>query len=114
MESIVRFISKRLRLKVNPTKSAVARPEERHFLGFRLRREALDGSVEGMLSERLRDPVYKKVQQMTPERCGEKVLRFIRQVNADLEGWIGSVLERWTAWNRSISIASAQLTLPWR
>src|SRR5208337_1248861 len=38
MASITRFIEKRLRLKVNREKSAVAKPEERHFLGFRLRR----------------------------------------------------------------------------
>src|SRR5712691_1215912 len=30
------------------------------------------------------------------------------------ERGLTSVFERWTAWNRSIGIASAQLTLPWR
>src|SRR4029077_1794712 len=34
MESIRRFITKRLKLKVNEKKSAVARPQERKFLGF--------------------------------------------------------------------------------
>jgi RNA-directed DNA polymerase len=38
MATVVRFIERRLRLKVNAGKSAVARPEERHFVGFRLRR----------------------------------------------------------------------------
>ena len=37
MASLTRFIEGRLRLKVNQAKSAVARPEDRHFLGFRLR-----------------------------------------------------------------------------
>jgi group II intron reverse transcriptase/maturase len=46
MASIVRFIERRLRLKVNADKSAVSRPEKRHFVGFRLRREPMDGSVE--------------------------------------------------------------------
>ena len=32
MESVTRFISKRLKLKVNQQKSAVARPQERKFL----------------------------------------------------------------------------------
>jgi len=32
--SLTKFIERRLRLKVNEAKSAVARPEERHFLGF--------------------------------------------------------------------------------
>ena len=34
MESIKRFITQRLKLKVNETKSAVARPQARKFLGF--------------------------------------------------------------------------------
>src|SRR5438876_5120573 len=34
MESIRRFITERLKLKVNEKKSAVARPQERKFLGF--------------------------------------------------------------------------------
>ena len=34
MESITRFITQQLKLKVNETKSAVARPQQRKFLGF--------------------------------------------------------------------------------
>jgi RNA-directed DNA polymerase len=34
MEGITRFITHKLKLKVNETKSAVARPQERKFLGF--------------------------------------------------------------------------------
>jgi len=34
MESVSEFITKRLKLKVNQKKSAVARPQERKFLGF--------------------------------------------------------------------------------
>ena len=34
MESVTRFITQTLKLKVNETKSAVARPQERKFLGF--------------------------------------------------------------------------------
>jgi len=34
MASVKDFIERRMRLKVNVSKSAVARPEERHFLGF--------------------------------------------------------------------------------
>ena len=34
MASVSRFLIIKLRLKVNETKSAVARPEERKFLGF--------------------------------------------------------------------------------
>jgi RNA-directed DNA polymerase len=41
MASVSRFLTSKLRLKVNETKSAVARPEERKFLGFGI---ANDGS----------------------------------------------------------------------
>jgi len=34
MESVTRFIEKRMRLKVNQEKSAVAEPHERHFLSW--------------------------------------------------------------------------------
>jgi RNA-directed DNA polymerase len=34
MASVSRFLTTKLRLTVNETKSAVARPEERKFLGF--------------------------------------------------------------------------------
>ena len=36
MASTGRFLERRLRLQVNEEKSKVARPEEIHFLGFRL------------------------------------------------------------------------------
>ena len=36
MASVCAFLTKKLRLTVNDTKSAVARPDERQFLGFRL------------------------------------------------------------------------------
>ena len=44
MASLSGFIQWRLRLRINTGKSAVARPEERHFLGFSLRRRPLDGA----------------------------------------------------------------------
>ena len=34
MESVTRFITQKLKLKVNEAKSAVARPQERKLLGF--------------------------------------------------------------------------------
>jgi group II intron reverse transcriptase/maturase len=52
MASLTRFIERRLRLKINQDKSAVARPEERHFLGFRLRLDPHTGTVEVLLSQR--------------------------------------------------------------
>ena len=41
MKSITHFITQKLKLKVNEAKSAVARPQERKFLGFAAITEAL-------------------------------------------------------------------------
>jgi RNA-directed DNA polymerase len=40
MASVSRFLTTRLRLTVNEAKSAVARPEERKFLGFSISNDA--------------------------------------------------------------------------
>ncbi|MEK7995806.1 MAG: group II intron reverse transcriptase/maturase [Planctomycetota bacterium] len=88
MASIKSFIEKRLRLKVNEAKSAVARPEERHFVGFCLRREPLDGSVHVRLSKRSKERVDAKIRELTPRNWGNSVKTCIRQVNAYLTGWI--------------------------
>jgi hypothetical protein len=88
MASITRFIERRLRLKVNPAKSAVAKPEERHFLGLRLRREPLDGSVEVLLSKRSVDRLAERIRIMTPRTWGQSLAACILALNAYLRGWI--------------------------
>lgn len=89
MASIVDFIEKRLRLKVNAAKSAVARPEERHFLGFRLRRVPLDGSIEVLLSTRSKERIDEKIRRLTPRNWGGTVSSCIAALNVVLAGWIG-------------------------
>jgi RNA-directed DNA polymerase len=89
MASVVRFIEGRLRLKVNLAKSAVARPEERHFLGFRLRREPTDGTVEVLLSPRSKERIDEKIRVLTPRTWGRSLKDCILGLNAYLRGWIG-------------------------
>jgi group II intron reverse transcriptase/maturase len=89
MASISKFISKRLRLRVNERKSAVARPEERHFVGFRLKREPEEGNVEVLLSKRSRDRVDEKIRDLTPRNYGKSVDACIERLNRYLRGWIG-------------------------
>lgn len=88
MSSIRVFIEKRLRLQVNAGKSAVARPEERHFLGFRLRREPRYGSIQVLLSQRSREQIGNKIRQLTPRHWGHSVPRCIEQINVYLRGWM--------------------------
>jgi hypothetical protein len=88
MASIVRFIERRLRLKVNADKSAVSR-EKRHFVGFRLRREPIDGSVAVLLSERSKCRFDERIRELTPRTWGQSLRACIAQVNEYLLGWIG-------------------------
>jgi RNA-directed DNA polymerase len=89
MASISAFIERRMRLKVNAAKSAVARPEERHFLGFRLRREPLDGTVEVLLSKRSKERIGETVRQLTPRNWGGTIASCIAAIDAVLVGWLG-------------------------
>jgi group II intron reverse transcriptase/maturase len=89
MASIKQFIERHLRLKVNEQKSAVARPEERHFVGFRLRREPLDGRIEVTLSKRSQDRVNERIRELVPRNWGNSLQACLRQLNAYLLGWIG-------------------------
>jgi RNA-directed DNA polymerase len=89
MASITQFIETRLRLKVNGAKSAVAHPEERHFLGFRLRREPIDGHVEVLLSKRSKERIDAKIRVMVPRKWGGSLTACIQRLNGYLLGWIG-------------------------
>ena len=89
MASIKQFIERRLRLKVNEQKSAVARPEDRHFVGFRLRREPFGGEVEVLLSKRSKERLADKIRELVPRNFGDSLDACIRRLNVYLIGWIG-------------------------
>jgi len=89
MASLARFIEERLRLKINQEKSAVARPEERHFLGFRLRLDPRSGAVEVLLSTRTMRNAMDRVRQLTPRNWGGSLESCIARINAWVKGWHG-------------------------
>src|SRR3989449_457281 len=64
MDSITRFITQRLKLKVNDKKSAVARPQERKFLGFSF----TDGPV-----------IRRRIAPKAVERFKERIREITRQ-----------------------------------
>ena len=88
MASVTRFIERRLRLELNQAKSAVARPETRHFLGYRLHPQA-DGSVEVLLSERSLKRLKERVRDLTPRARGWSLATTIRKINEYVSGWLG-------------------------
>jgi hypothetical protein len=89
MASLEQFIERRLRLQVNEQKSAVARPEERHFVGFRLRREPFDGRVEVQLSARSKERIGVRIRELVPRNWGGSLDACLTQLNRYLLGWIG-------------------------
>jgi RNA-directed DNA polymerase len=88
MASIVDFVERRLRLKVNSTKSAVSPPETRHFLGYRLASQP-DGTVEILLSERSVKRLKEKARELTPRSKGRSLRATIKRVNSYFRGWLG-------------------------
>jgi RNA-directed DNA polymerase len=89
MASLTGFIEGRLRLKVNRPKSAVARPEDRHFLGFRLRLDRQTGTVEILLSERTKRNAMERIRQLTPRNWGGTLASCVARINVWLVGWHG-------------------------
>jgi RNA-directed DNA polymerase len=87
MASLTGFIEGRLRLRINQDKSAVARPEDRHLLGFRLRLDPQTGTVEILLSERTKRNAMRKIRELTPRPWGRTLQSCILAINAWLRGW---------------------------
>jgi RNA-directed DNA polymerase len=87
MDSVSRFITTKLRLKVNATKSAVGRPEERKFLGFTFRTSG--DKVERLISAKSLERVRQKVRKLTGRTGGQSLGDVIKALNAYLIGWLG-------------------------
>ena len=100
MASVTRFIEGRMRLVVNREKSAVARPEERHFLGFSLRRKPVEETVQVLLSRRSAERLDQKIRELTPRSWGDRLERCIQRLNEYMRGWVGffSVCTPGTEW----------------
>jgi RNA-directed DNA polymerase len=83
MASVTSFINRRLRLKVNESKSAVARQETRHCLGYRLQ-PVESGPAEVLLSERSEKRLRERIHELTPRSRGRSLEATITEVNAYL------------------------------
>ena len=85
MASVCRFLTQKLRLKVNETKSAVAQPEERKFLGFSI---SNDGS-ERRIAPKALDKFKERVREMTSRIRGLSLSQIIEELTSYLIGWRG-------------------------
>ena len=105
MNSITRFLTAKLRLKVNDEKSAVARPWERKFLSFSFtwNREP-KRRIAPKAGKRFKD----RVRELTSRTRGVSIERMTEELNRYLRGWIGyfgkcqtpSVLQSLEEWVR--------------
>lgn len=86
-ESIKFFLEKRLKLKVNETKSAVDRPWKRKFLGFSMYFRK-DGIGIRLAPETIKR-VKNKIREMTSRSKAESISDRIRKLNSYLGGWLG-------------------------
>ena len=83
MASVSRFLTLRLKLKVNETKSAVARPEERKFLGFSI---SNDGS-ERRIAPKALDKFKARIRDMTCRTRGKSLPQVVDELKPYLIGW---------------------------
>ncbi len=88
MASLVRFIEKRLRLKVNADKSKVARPKERTFLSLKLWR-LKSGKVYVLAADDALRRCQDELKALTPRNWGQSLDDCIRKLNVYLRGWLG-------------------------
>jgi len=105
MASITRFITTKLKLKVNEQKSAVARPWERKFLGFSF---TANREPKRRIAPKAVLRFKEKVRELTRRTRGVSTERMAQDLSRYLRGWIGyfgkcqtpSVLEDLEKWFR--------------
>lgn len=88
MNSVRKFIERRLRLKVNEDKSSVSGPVDLTFLGFHLSKSE-DGSVAVAISQRTKTRMDVRIRELTPRNWGRSLKACFGGLNRYLRGWIG-------------------------
>jgi RNA-directed DNA polymerase len=84
MESITQFITQKLKLKVNSEKSAVARPQERKFLGFSFTGQA---EPKRRIAPKSVKRFKERVREITRRRKGDSTGKRIEELKRYLTGW---------------------------
>jgi RNA-directed DNA polymerase len=86
MESVKRFITEKLKLKVNESKSAVAKPQERKFLGF-----SFTGGKElkRKIAPKAIDRFKERVREITHKARGQSMKKVVEELAQYVRGWRG-------------------------
>lgn len=83
MESIRRFIAQKLRLKVNETKSKVAKSGECTFLGY-----TIGSGGRLWMAKKSKERMKKRIKELTGRNRGRKLEAVIGELNRTLGGWL--------------------------
>src|SRR4051812_3070276 len=105
MEGITQFLTRKLKLKVNQQKSAVARPWQRKFLGFSFTNA---GVPKRRIAPKAVDRFKERIRELTRRTRGVGIERMAADLARYLRGWIGyfgkcetpSVLQSLEEWTR--------------
>src|SRR6516225_6820308 len=84
MESISRFITQKLKLKVNEAKSAVARPQERMFLGFSF---TAGPEVKRAIAPKSLARFKRRVREITRRAKGVSIETTMEELAPYMRGW---------------------------
>src|SRR5579863_2246320 len=84
MESVTQFITQKLKLKVNEAKSAVARPQERKFLGFSF---TAGPEVKRVIAPKARDRFKRRIREITCRAKGVSMATTMAELAPYMRGW---------------------------
>jgi RNA-directed DNA polymerase len=84
MKSIMRFVTQRLKLKVNEAKSAVARPQERKLLGFSF---SAGKEVKRVIAPKALDRFKQRIREITRRAKGVSMDTTIEELAPYMRGW---------------------------
>jgi RNA-directed DNA polymerase len=86
MDSITRFITQKLKLKVNEAKSAVARPQERKFLGFSF---TAGPDVQRTIAPKSLERFKQRIREITRRAKGVSIKTTMEELASYMRGWRG-------------------------
>ena len=86
MKSITRFITQKLKLKVNEAKSAVARPQERKFLGFSF---TAGPDVKRTIAPKPLERFKRRIRDITRRAKGVSITTTMDELASYMRGWRG-------------------------
>jgi RNA-directed DNA polymerase len=84
MKGVTRFITQKLKLKVNETKSAVARPQERKFLGFSF---TASPEAKRVIAPQALDRFKQRIREITRRAKGVSMKTTIEELAPFMRGW---------------------------